>query len=108
MLQPERLKKVFFFQSDLTFITDITGWWFQLFLNGGALGETGMFYIIWLLVSNIFYFHPENWRATGSTNGAANREKQNENWGRFPFWLVFFKLGWNHQPDYIEGAISQS
>ena len=76
MLQPERLKKVFFFQSDLTFITDITAWWFQLFLNGGAPGETGMFYIIWLLVSNIFYFHPENWRATGSTNGAAKRDKK--------------------------------
>ena len=22
-------------------------------------------------------------------------------WGRFPFWLIFFKLGWNHQLNYI-------
>ena len=21
-------------------------------------------------------------------------------WGRCPFWLMFFKRGWNHQPDY--------
>ena len=20
-------------------------------------------------------------------------------WGRFPFWLIFFKWGWNHQPE---------
>ena len=20
-------------------------------------------------------------------------------WGRFPFWLIFFQMGWNHQPD---------
>ena len=19
-------------------------------------------------------------------------------WGRFPFWLIFFRMGWNHQP----------
>ena len=29
-------------------------------------------------VSNIFYVHPENW-------------------GRFPIWLIFFQMGWNHQ-----------
>ena len=20
-------------------------------------------------------------------------------WGRFPFWLIFFQMGWNHQPE---------
>ena len=24
-----------------------------------------------------------------------------ENWGRFPFWLIFFQRGWNHQLAYI-------
>ena len=33
--------------------------------------------------SNIFYFHPELW-------------------GRFPFWLIFFQMGWNHQPVLFE------
>ena len=32
----------------------------------------------WLVVSFCCYFHPENW-------------------GRFPFWLIFFQRGWNHQ-----------
>ena len=33
---------------------------------------------VWVVVSNIFYFHPYYW-------------------GRFPIWLIFFRGGWNHQ-----------
>ena len=28
-----------------------------------------------------------------------------ENWGRFPIWLLSFKLGWNHQPQDVGGII---
>ena len=35
-------------------------------------------WVNWVVVSNIFYF-------------------LNPIWGRFPFWRLFFQMGWNHQ-----------
>ena len=50
----------------------------------GVQGLVGWFFHgFWAVVSNIFYFHHYCI------------------WGRFPIWLIFSQMGWNHQPDLV-------
>ena len=74
-------QKTCFFSRTWPFLTVMHHWKAILFLIAKSCSST------WPTKerlgggnSNIFYFHPEIW-------------------GRFPFWLIFFQMGWNHQPE---------